>query len=106
MVIEAFGAGNIPRLFNSLVPVIEDARTRDVPVVIVSQSARGAVDLDRYEGGSAARRAGAIGAGDMTPEAALTKLMIALGRVEAGPHGARTEAARAAFAVAPAGEMS
>lgn len=106
MVIEAFGAGNVPRLENSLIPVIEDAHARDVPVVIVSQTARGAVDLTRYEGGAEARGAGAIGAGDMTPEAALTKLMITLGRVPGGPHGTRTAAARAAFAEAPAGEMS
>jgi L-asparaginase len=105
MVIEAFGAGNVPHLENSLIPVLEDARSRDVPVVIVSQTARGAVDLGRYEGGVAAGRAGAIGAGDMTAEAALTKLMVALGRAPYGP-GARIDAARAAFAVARVGEMS
>ena len=104
MVIEAFGAGNVPHLENSLIPVIEDAHARDVPVVIVSQTARGAVDLTRYEGGAAARRAGAIGAGDMTPEAALTKLMITIGRV--GHDGGRTVAAREAFEVARVGEMS
>jgi L-asparaginase len=103
VVIEAFGAGNVPHLENSLIPVIEAAIARDVPVVIVSQTARGAVDLTRYEGGVAAGHAGAIGAGDMTPEAALTKLMITIGRADAG---ARIEAARAAFAVAHVGEMS
>jgi L-asparaginase len=102
MVIEAFGAGNVPHLEKSLIPVIEAAASRDVPVVIVSQTARGAVDLTRYEGGSAARRAGAIGAGDMTQEAALTKLMLTLGR---SPE-ARIAAARVAFAAARVGEMS
>lgn len=105
VVIEAFGAGNVPTLENSLIPVIEAARERDVPVVIVSQTARGMVDLDRYEGGSAARDAGAVGAGDMTPEAALAKLMITIGRAEGDPRG-RIVAAREAFAVARAGEMS
>jgi L-asparaginase len=105
LVIEAFGAGNVPELENSLIPVIEDAGARDVPVVIVSQTARGAVDLGRYAGGAAARSAGAIGAGDMTPEAALAKLMITIGRAGEGP-GARTRAAREAFATAPAGEMT
>ncbi|MFT3773538.1 MAG: asparaginase [Minicystis sp.] len=105
MVIEAFGAGNVPTMENSLVPVIEAARERDVPVVIVSQTARGMVDLERYEGGSAARTAGAIGGGDMTPEAALTKLMITIGRADGDPRG-RIHAAREAFAVARAGEMS
>ena len=105
MVIEAFGAGNVPRLENSLVPVIEAAREADVPVVIVSQSTRGAVDLTRYHGGVAAARAGAIGAGDMTTEAALTKLMITLGRAEGAKEG-RAARARAAFASSWAGEIS
>ncbi len=102
MLIEAFGAGNVPRLERSLVPVIEAARGLDVPVVIVSQCPRGAVDLGTYEGGSAARAAGAIGAGDMTAEAALAKLMITLGR---SPEG-RVQAARDAFARAVVGEMT
>jgi L-asparaginase len=108
MVIEAFGVGNVPVLQNSLIPVIESARSLDVPVVIVSQSARGAVDLARYGGGVAAARAGAIGAGDMTCEAALAKLMIALGRAEredGGTETGRVRAAREAFSVARVGEM-
>jgi L-asparaginase len=118
MVIEAFGAGNVPRLENSLIPVIRSASASDVPVVIVSQSSRGAVDLSRYEGGSEAARAGAIGAGDMTPEAALTKLMVTLGRAGVAPSLSRApaeplpsaenriRAAREAFATASVGEMS
>jgi L-asparaginase len=70
-------------------------------VVIVSQCARGAVDLSRYEGGSAAAKAGAIGAGTMTSEAAVTKLMVALGRAGAQ----KVSAAREAFRGAWAGEM-
>lgn len=109
MVIEAFGVGNVPVLENSLLPVVEEARGRDVPVVIVSQSPRGAVDLARYGGGAAAARAGAIGAGDMTTEAALAKLMITLGRATlddgTAVEGGRVQAAREAFAVARVGEM-
>ena len=103
LVLKAFGAGNIPTLERSLVPVIEKASRLDVPVVIVSQCHRAHVDLSRYIGGSAAQDAGAIGAGDMTDEAALTKLMVTLGRTDG--HG-RVHAAREAFAKAPAGEMS
>lgn len=115
MLIEAFGAGNVPHLENSLIPVLESARALDVPVVIASQSPRGAVDLRRYEGGVAAGRAGAIGAGDMTTEAALAKLMVTLGRarddadtspVSMRSGGGRIRAAREAFLVARAGEMS
>lgn len=100
VVLEAFGAGNVPHLENSLVPAIEEATERDIPVVIASQCARGAVDLSRYEGGSAAARAGAIGAGTMTSEAALAKLMVALGRATS----ARVDAARDAFSAPWAGE--
>lgn len=101
VVLEAFGAGNVPHIENSLVPVVDEATRRDVPVVIVSQCARGAVDLARYEGGSAAAKAGAIGADTMTAEAAVAKLMVALGRAQ----GARVDAARAAFAESWAGEV-
>ncbi len=103
LLIEAFGAGNIPRLENSLVPVLERARSLDVPVVIGSQSPRGSVDLSRYAGGVAAANAGAISARDMTTEAALAKLMIALGRTEGD---GRIAATRRAFAENWAGEMS
>lgn len=103
LVLEAFGAGNVPRLESSLVPAIEEATRRGVPVVIVSQSPRGAVDLHRYEGGAAAARAGAISAGDMTSEAALPKLMIALGRAAGAPDVIAS--VRAAFATSAAGEM-
>jgi L-asparaginase len=102
LLVEAFGSGNVPCLENSLIPVLEAARATDVPVVIVSQSPRGAVDLGRYAGGVAAARAGAVGAGDMTPEAALAKLMVTLGR--AGGGGA-VRAVREAFAGAEVGEM-
>jgi L-asparaginase len=102
VLLEAFGAGNIPRLENSLVWVVESASAMDVPVVIASQCPRGSVELGRYEGGAAARDAGAISAGDMTAEAALAKLMVALGRAS---DGERVAAARAAFDVAWAGEV-
>lgn len=103
LVLKAFGAGNVPTKERSIVPIIEKATRMDVPVVIVSQCYRAHVDLSRYAGGVAALGAGAIGAGDMTDEAALTKLMVTLGR--AGENG-RVYAARDAFARGPVGEMN
>jgi len=102
LVIEAYGSGTVARLARSLIPMIESARSMDVPVVIVSQCVRGAVDLSRYQGGLDAGAAGAIGAGDMTPEAALAKLMVTLGRAD---EGGRIRTARAAFAAPWVGEM-
>ena len=85
LVLEAYGTGNVPQqIGRSLIPAIEAARAANVPVVIVSQCLRGFVDLTRYAGGAAAERAGAISGGDMTPEAAVAKLMIGLGRYGSG----------------------
>jgi L-asparaginase len=102
LVLEAYGTGNLPhRAGSSLIPVVSEARARGVPVVIVSQCARGHVALERYEGGAAAARAGAIDGGDMTVEAALAKLMIALGRF-----GDDAEAIRGYLLADIAGERS
>lgn len=80
IVLEGYGTGNVPRLERSLVPVIEEATGRGVPVLMVSQCPRGFVELGRYGGGAAAEEAGAIGGGPMTTEAALAKMMVGLGR--------------------------
>ena len=80
LVLEAYGTGTLPNLGGSLIPALEEARERSVPVLVVSQCLRGFVDLGRYEGGAAAEVAGAISGGDMTVEAALAKMMIGLAR--------------------------
>lgn len=98
LVLEAYGTGTLPNLAGSLIPALEEARERGVPVVVVSQCLRGFVDLGRYEGGAAAAEAGAISGGDMTVEAALAKMMIGLAR-----HG-NSDALRAYFAAGAVGE--
>jgi L-asparaginase len=98
LVLEAYGTGTLPNLEGSLIPALEEARERGVPVVVVSQCLRGFVDLGRYEGGAAAEKAGAISGGNMTVEAALAKMMIGLAR-----HGAG-DALRAYFATNAVGE--
>jgi L-asparaginase len=78
LVLEAYGAGNYPSdpsLGRSLLPLFQEARKRDVPVVVVSQAYRNGVDLTLYESGAAALKEGALSGGDMTPSAALVKLM-------------------------------
>lgn len=84
LVLEAYGTGTLPNLGGSLIPALEEARERGVPVVVVSQCLRGFVELGRYEGGAAAAGAGAISGGDMTVEAALAKMMIGVGRYGVG----------------------
>jgi L-asparaginase len=81
LVLEAYGAGNFPldpQLGRSLLPLFREARLRGIPVVVVSQAYRNGVDLSLYEAGAAALAEGAISGGDMTPCAALVKLMHAL----------------------------
>jgi L-asparaginase len=85
LVLEAYGTGNLPRLSGSLIPVLQEAKERQVPVIVVSQCPRGFVDLRSYAGGAEAAAAGAISGGDMTREAAIAKLMIGLGRYGSGP---------------------
>ncbi|HEY8074533.1 MAG TPA: asparaginase [Labilithrix sp.] len=84
LVLEAYGTGNLPLLAGSLIPALDEARARDVPVLVVSQCFRGHVDLGQYEGGAEAEAAGAMGGGDMTVEAALAKMMVGLARFGAG----------------------
>jgi L-asparaginase len=88
LVVEAYGAGNVPvdaRGGRSLLPVFREARTRGLPVVVVSQAHHNAVDLSLYEGGAAALAEGAISGGDMTSVAAVTKLMHVLGTARSLP---------------------
>jgi L-asparaginase len=78
LVVEAYGAGNLPidpSLGRSLSPLFTEARERGIPVVVVSQAYRNGVDLTLYESGAAALAQGAISGGDLTPSAAVVKLM-------------------------------
>jgi L-asparaginase len=100
IVLESFGAGNIPLMEGREVFPLARCGELGIPVVIVSGAEHGSVDLSLYEGGRHAARRGAIPAGDMTAEAAVVKLMAALGR-----GGGRT-AVRRAFERDWAGEIS
>lgn len=80
MVIEAYGAGNFPltEQERSLAPLFREAESRQIPLVLVSQAYRNGVDLTLYESGAFALKHGAISGFDMTPSAAMVKLMQAL----------------------------
>lgn len=99
IVLEAYGAGNVPTDETGLIPFIERATSRGKLVAICSQALSGAVDLDLYECGKLAARAGAVSCGDMTIEAASVKLMFLLGRFP-------VDRAAAYLAVPLAGEVS
>lgn len=77
VVIEAFGAGNVPPL---IVPVIQELAKVGKPVVLVSRSYRGFVeDLYGYEGGGyQLSQLGVIFASGLSGPKARLKLMVAL----------------------------
>ncbi len=82
IVLEGYGAGNIPNQKNSLIPAIRRATEKNVPVVVCTQCIVGSTEMELYQVGRAALDAGAIPAMDMTPETSLVKLMWVLGQTD------------------------
>ncbi len=80
IVVEGYGAGNIPTGEKSLIPAITAAISAGVPVVVCTQCIVGSTEMELYQVGRAALDAGAIPAMDMTPETTLVKLMWVLGQ--------------------------
>ena len=74
IVIETFGAGNIPGDGNALLPIIRKAFQNGTVLTVCSQCPQGAVSLGTYETSSALKKAGAVSGLDMTTEAAVAKL--------------------------------
>jgi L-asparaginase len=100
LVLQAFGPGDIPLGEGSVAHLIQSLTEKGIPTVICSQAITGRVDLNMYETGRVALRAGAISAQDMTWEAAITKMMILLGR------GYSLQSFRTQFTRSLAGELS
>ncbi len=74
IVLETFGAGNIPSSGGELIPIIKRAFDGGTVVVVCSQCPSGTVSLGAYETSSQLKNAGAVSGIDMTCEAAVTKL--------------------------------
>ena len=98
MLIQAFGAGNLPMDRTDLTGFLLDCRQRQLPVVVTSQCAYGGVDLSAYELGRKVEEMNGISGGLHTRWAALAKLGLVLGA------GGGIEEAREAFRIAWAGE--
>ena len=74
VVLETFGAGNIPGEGNALLPIIRSAFAAGAVITVCSQCPQGTVSLGAYAASSQLVEAGAVSGFDMTTEAAIAKL--------------------------------
>ena len=74
IVLESFGAGNIPMADRELLPIIKRAFGSGAVITVCSQCPGGTVSLGTYETSRGLKGAGAVSGYDMTTEAAVAKL--------------------------------
>lgn len=81
IILETFGSGNAP-VRQWLTGALENAASKGIIILNVSQCGGGSVEQGRYETSVHLERSGVISGYDITAEAALGKLMFLLGKYE------------------------
>jgi L-asparaginase len=79
VILRTYGAGNAPD-YPAFLEEVESCIKNGIVVANVSQCRKGAVNQLQYTAGRNLEQLGVIGAGDMTLEAAITKMMFLLGQ--------------------------
>jgi L-asparaginase len=77
IVISVFGSGTLPIKVDD--PIYTKLSALNLPVLVVSECLKGGMEMGKYEAGTVLSNLNAISGEKMTKEAAITKLMIALG---------------------------
>lgn len=104
IVLETFGAGNAPT-DSWFLDTLKEAIDRGVVIFNVSQCEGGRVTQGRYQTSKLLQQIGVVSGADITTEAAITKLMVLLGRESDRGHEAATRL-RTLLAQPISGEMS
>ena len=81
VVLRLFGAGNAPEMSWFLSALKQGIERRKLIAVAVTQCPHGSVRPGHYAAGAGLIDCGVLPGGDMTPEAALTKLMVMLPKI-------------------------
>ncbi len=79
IVLETFGSGNAPT-DEIFIGYLKYAIDKGIIIVDISQCSGGSVELGKYETSTHLKKIGVVSGGDMTTEAALTKLMFLFGQ--------------------------